>query len=178
MVGIVANPQIPKNPIVIDLEKLPEKATQIAQENAKYFKKLKARKPKQLDAVMADLHEETFRQIDCLSCANCCKTTGPLFLPSDIKRISKRLKMKPADFEVTYLRVDEDNDRVLQQVPCPFLGADNYCTIYEDRPKACREFPHTDRPKFHQITNITQKNVAVCPAVFTMVERLKTELPL
>ncbi|MGB0255013.1 MAG: YkgJ family cysteine cluster protein, partial [Flavobacteriaceae bacterium] len=91
---------------------------------------------------------------------------------------SKRLKMKPADFEATYLRVDEDNDRVLQQLPCPFLGADNYCNIYEDRPKACREFPHTDRPKFHQIANITQKNVAVCPAVFTIVERLKTELPL
>lgn len=86
--------------------------------------------------------------------------------------------MRPLDFEATYLRTDEDGDRVLKEVPCPFLGADNYCSIYEDRPKACREFPHTDRPKFHQITQITAKNIAVCPAVFSMIERLKTTLPL
>ena len=178
MDGIIANAQIPKNPIVIDPQKLPEQAAKVAQENAKYLRKLKVRKPKKLDAVMAKLHQETFEKIDCLNCANCCKTTGPLFLSSDIKRISKRLRMKAAEFEATYLRIDEDNDKVLQQVPCSFLGADNQCSIYEDRPKACREFPHTDRPKFHQITGITAKNIAVCPAVFDMVNRLKSELPL
>jgi Fe-S-cluster containining protein len=127
---------------------------------------------------MGALHQEVFSEIDCLSCANCCKTTGPLFVPSDIKRISKRLKMRPVDFEAKYLRIDEDGDKVLQFVPCPFLGVDNYCSIYEDRPKACREFPHTNRAKFHQLTEITSKNVAVCPAVFTMLERLKASLPL
>ena len=163
---------------MIDLQQLPEKASKVAQENDKYFKKIKIRKPKQLDTVMGKIHDETFQKMDCLSCANCCKTTGPLFIPSDVKRISKRLKMKPNDFEKAYLRVDEDGDRVLQRLPCPFLDANNHCGIYEDRPRACREFPHTDRPKFHQIANITQKNAAVCPAVFSMVERLKTELPL
>ncbi len=162
---------------MIDLEKLPDYAAKVAHENAKYLKKLRGRKPKQLDTIMGELHNEAFQKIDCLSCANCCKTTGPLFIPSDIKRISKRLKMRQTDFETTYLRVDEDGDKVLQQLPCPFLEADNYCGIYEDRPKACREFPHTNRPKFHQITQITAKNVAVCPAVFTMVERLKAALP-
>ena len=163
---------------MISLDNLPHEAAKVKQENAKYLKKLKVRKPKQLDAVMGELHEEAFGKIDCLSCGNCCKTTGPMFIPSDIKRISKRLKMRPLDFEATYLRTDEDGDRVLKEVPCPFLGADNYCSIYEDRPKACREFPHTDRPKFHQITQITAKNIAVCPAVFSMIERLKTTLPL
>lgn len=178
MDGVVANAQISKNSIVIDPQKLPEQAAKVAQENAKYLKKLKVRKPKKLDAVMTKLHHETFKKIDCLNCANCCKTTAPLFLPSDIKRISKRLRMKPTEFEATYLRTDEDNDKVLQQVPCSFLGADNQCSIYEDRPKACREFPHTDRPKFHQITGITAKNIAVCPAVYEMVARLKSELPV
>lgn len=162
---------------MIDLEKLPEQAAKVAHENAKYLKKLKARKSKQLDKVMGALHEEVFQEIDCLSCANCCKTTGPLFIPSDIKRISKRLHLKPTEFETQYLRVDEDGDKVLQQLPCPFLGADNYCGIYEDRPKACREFPHTNRAKFHQITKLTAKNVAVCPAVYSIVERLKSALP-
>lgn len=46
-----------------------------------------------------------------------------------------------------YLRVDEDNDKVFKSMPCPFLGEDNLCSIYDIRPKACREFPHTDRKK-------------------------------
>ena len=126
---------------------------------------------------MGKLHEEAFQEIDCLSCANCCKTTGPLFIPSDNKRISKCLKMRPTVFETQYLHIDEDGNRVLLQLPCPFLGTDNYCGIYEDRPKACRKFPHTSRAKFHQITQITTKNVAVCPALYNMVERLKVALP-
>lgn len=163
---------------MISPEKLPEQAAAVQNENAKYLKKVKKRKPKQLDQIMGSLHQEVFQEIDCLSCANCCKTTGPLFIPSDIKRISKRLKMRPNEFETNYLKVDEDGDKVLRQLPCPFLGADNYCSIYADRPKACREFPHTDRIKFHQLTEITAKNVAVCPAVFAMMERLKVQLPM
>lgn len=163
---------------MISLDNLSDKASRVAQENAKYLKKLKNRKPKELDRVVGLIHHEVFQKTDCLTCANCCKTTGPLFIPSDVKRISKRLNMKPTDFQATYLRVDEDGDSVLQHLPCPFLGADNRCSIYDDRPKACREFPHTDRPKFHQITAITEKNVSVCPAVYNILERLKSNLPL
>ena len=49
--------------------------------------------------------------------------------------------------------------------------------IYEVRPKACREFPHTDRPKIYQIAQHTQKNVAICPAAFEIVEKMKQRLP-
>jgi hypothetical protein len=71
------------------------------------------------------------------------------------------------------LRIDEDKDYVLQSVPCTFLGADNYCSIYDVRPKACREFPHTDRKKFQQISHLTMQNVAICPAAFNIVEEMK-----
>ena len=86
--------------------------------------------------------------------------------------------MKPSQFIDTYLRVDEENDYVLQGVPCTFLGADNYCSIYEVRPKACREFPHTDRKKFQQISNLTLKNVAICPAAFNIVEAMKKSIKI
>ena len=76
------------------------------------------------------------------------------------------------------MRLDEDNDYVLQSVPCKFLGVDNYCSIYEVRPKACREFPHTDRKKFQQISNLTLKNVAICPAAFNIVEAMKKRIQL
>lgn len=161
--------------ILAELQKL-AKDKQL--ENKKFFDKLKKKTPKNLDYVMQELHEAEFKRTDCLHCANCCKTTGPLFTSADIERIAKHLKQKSQQFIDQYLRIDEDNDYVLQSVPCAFLGADNACFIYDLRPKACREFPHTDRKKFQQITDLTLQNVAICPAAYNIVEAMKKKLPL
>lgn len=147
-------------------------------ENKKYFDKLKKKTPKNLDYVMQDIHDAEFKKTNCLNCANCCKTTGPLFTLADIERISKFLRQKPQQFISQYLRIDEDRDYVLQSVPCAFLDHENACIIYEVRPKACREFPHTDRKKFQQITDLTLKNLAICPATYNIVEEMKKKLPL
>ena len=159
------------------LRDLPQRAKDMHKANSKFFAKLKKKPPKHLDGLMQELHQEEFAKSDCLECANCCKTTGPLFTDKDVVRIAKHLRLKPQQFIASYLRVDEDNDYVLQQTPCTFLGADNYCSIYEVRPKACSEFPHTDRKKFQQISNLTLKNVAICPAAFNIVEQMKMRLP-
>ena len=148
-----------------------------SKENQQFFKHLKKKiKPKVLDKLIHPLHEEVFACTDCLECANCCTTTGPLFTDKDISRIAKYLKIKPSKFTEKYLRIDEDRDYVLQTLPCVFLGEDNYCSIYDVRPKACREFPHTDRIKQHQLLKLTQKNIEVCPAVFSIIEKLKKYL--
>lgn len=158
------------------LKQLPQRAKDTHNQTKKFFKKLKKKPPKHLDTLMQELHDAEFSKTDCLTCANCCKTTGPLFTDKDVSRIAKHFKMKEQQFIETYLRVDEDNDYVLRSVPCTFLGADNYCSIYNVRPKACREFPHTDRKKFQQISNLTLKNVAICPAAFNIVEEMKKRL--
>lgn len=158
------------------LRQLPQKAKEKSAENMKFFARLKKRPPKNLDYVMQELHELEFERTDCLQCANCCRTTGPLFTDADVVRISRHLKLRPKNFIAEYLRMDEENDYVLQQLPCIFLGADNHCLIYEVRPKACREFPHTDRKKFHQISHLTLKNVAICPAAFSIVEKMKKSI--
>ena len=158
------------------LQSLPKLAAEKKKENLSFFKKLKKRVPKNLDQVMQGLHEDTFRQLDCLDCANCCKTTGPLFTNRDVEHIAKLFKLKPKTFIEQYLRLDEDNDYVLQSVPCTFLGEDNRCSIYDHRPKACQEFPHTDRKKFHQISHLTLNNVGICPAAFKIVEAMKSRL--
>ena len=157
---------------------LPKLAKDKHKENKTFFTKLKKKTPKRLDYLMEELHEEEFERTDCLKCANCCKTTGPLFTDKDIQRISKSFKMKAQQFIETYLILDEENDYVLQSVPCTFLGTDNYCSIYDVRPKACREFPHTDRKKFQQISNLTLKNVAICPAAYNIVEEMKKRIQL
>ena len=158
------------------LRELPEKAKEVHVESKKYFARLKKRTPKNLDVVVQKIHDDEFKRTDCLDCGNCCKTTSPIFTDKDIDRISKHFRQKPQQFINQYLRIDEDNDYVLQNVPCTFLGADNYCSIYEVRPKACREFPHTDRKKFHQISNLTLKNVAMCPAAFNIIEEMKKKI--
>ena len=163
------------NPQIDILQKL-AKDKQL--ENKKYFDKLKKKAPKNLDYVMQDLHDAEFKKTDCLDCANCCKTTGPLFTSADIERIAKHLRQKPQQFIDQYLRIDEDKDYVLQTVPCSFLDTDNTCFIYDVRPKACREFPHTDRKKFQQISAITIKNIPICHAVYNIVEEMKKKLPL
>lgn len=142
-------------------------------ENLKFLAALKKKDSRKVDDVFHTLHHEVFEEIDCLTCANCCKTTSPIFYQNDIERVAKALRMKPGDFIEKYLRIDEDRDYVLKSSPCPFLDGDNYCTVYESRPKACREYPHTDRKKMVQITDLTFKNTLVCPAVLEMVERLK-----
>lgn len=144
-----------------------------APENKKFLQRLKQKNPRSVDDAFHTTHEEVFEEINCLSCANCCKTTSPIFYENDIERIAKFLRVKPGDFVEKYLRIDEDNDYVLKSSPCPFLDDENYCVIYEARPKACREYPHTDRKKMVQITDLTYKNTLVCPAVLEMVERLK-----
>ena len=160
------------------INNLPKLAKDKHKENKTFFTKLKKKPPKQLDYLMQELHEEEFERTDCLKCANCCKTTGPLFTDKDIQHISKHFKMKEHQFIQIYLRRDEEDDYVLQSVPCTFLGADNYCSIYEVRPKACREFPHTDRKKFQQISDLTLKNVSVCPAAYNIVEEMKKRIQL
>ena len=81
--------------------------------------------------------------------------------------------MKPSAFIEKYLKVDEDEDFVLTSAPCPFLDPENYCMVYDDRPTACREYPHTNRKKIYQILDLTLKNIDVCPAVYSITEKLK-----
>lgn len=138
----------------------------------KSFQKLKQKKPKDLDASFHGLHEKAFQKIDCLQCANCCKTTSPIFRDVDVKRISKVLRMKEQHFVDQFLRRDEEGDLVLQSSPCFFLDDDNKCSIYEHRPLACREYPHTDRKNMYQILELTQRNTLICPAVAKVVDEI------
>ena len=159
-----------------DITRLQESAKKKEQQNKKLLDTIKRTKPKNLDNIVHNLHEEVFSNTDCLACANCCKTTSPIFYEPDIERVSRHLKMKKGRFIEEYLHVDEDGDYVLNSAPCPFLAPDNFCIVYDSRPTACREYPHTNRKRFHQILNITLKNTFICPAVFKIVEKLGEKL--
>lgn len=161
----------------MDIEVFKKKSIARKKENKAFLKKLKRRVSKDFDHQVHTLHEEVFEEMDCLDCANCCKTTSPIFLPKDIERLARHFRQKPKNFIAEHLHLDGEGDYVLNGSPCPFLGTDNYCSVYEARPRACREYPHTNRKRMHQLLDLTFKNTAVCPAVLEIVERLKQVMP-
>ena len=153
-----------------------ELAKKSKKENKELAQRLKKSKPKQLDTVVHQFHDEVFDKIDCLTCGNCCKTTSPAIYEKDIDRLAKRLKIKPTQLIDQYLELDEDNDYVFRSAPCPFLGSDNYCSVYDARPLACRTYPHTNRKRFYQVLDLSLKNTEICPAVATIFKRLNEEI--
>lgn len=126
---------------------------------------------------LPSIHEEATAKIDCLQCANCCKNYSPRFKTPDIKRISKKLRLRESEFIDKYLMVDKEGDFVVKTTHCPFLGVDNFCSIYEDRPSDCRRFPYTDEDVLYKRRDLTLKNASFCPITYFVLERLMKELP-
>ncbi len=161
--------------ILIDLDRLSILAQKTEPDSKLFFNKHK-KKLEKADHLVHALHREAFSKIDCLNCANCCRTLGPAIYDKDIEKMAKSLRIKPSEVVTNYLKKDEDGDYVFQSMPCPFLMPDNYCSIYENRPKACREYPHTDRKKFYQIFKLTVKNTYTCPVAYEVIEEIKKKL--
>jgi uncharacterized protein len=151
-----------------------EKAEKITR---KWIHSINKKKSNLLDNEAQQAHYEVFNEINCLDCANCCKSISPTLYNKDIERLAKALRIKPSAFIEQYLEIDDEKDYVFRQTPCPFLDSENYCAVYENRPKACREYPHTDRPRFYQILKLTLKNTFVCPAAYEVMERIKKNIP-
>ncbi|MFZ5940721.1 MAG: YkgJ family cysteine cluster protein [Bacteroidota bacterium] len=152
-----------------------KKATDASEANRDFISRLKRRPPKDLDERFHDVHDELMSAFDCLSCANCCKTLSPAIHDRDVERLARFLKMKPSALTEKYLELDADGDYVFRETPCPFLLPDNYCSVYEARPKACREYPHTDRRKMVQILDLTYRNSFTCPVVFDVLAVLRKQ---
>lgn len=152
---------------------IPENWELLAKEHQKAYKRLleKGNRNKMLRA-LPDLHEEAFSKIDCLDCARCCKNHSPRFKQPDIRRIAKSLNIKEGDLVSRYLKLDSEGDYVTRETPCPFLATDNTCNIYEDRPSDCRRYPYTDEDVLLKRVQLTLKNTTVCPATFTVMEKL------
>ncbi len=141
--------------------------------NKTFFRNIKPGKINLLDKLVHIENDKVFSTIKCLDCAYCCKFLGPRLTQRDIREMSQALNIKVPEFEKTYIRTDEDNDMVFTSLPCPFLETDNYCRIYENRPRACRDYPHTHQPEILRKKDIHIKNTFYCPAVYEIFEKVK-----
>lgn len=144
--------------------------------NADFLKSLGKQNSDEFYPFLLNTHKIVFASIDCLSCANCCKSSPPIITSSDIKRISKYLNISPKQFKRQYVLEDVDGEMSFNLVPCRFLNDDNSCQIYDIRPEACRRFPHTDEKEFQKRAQLNLNNTLVCPAAAAIVEHLYQKL--
>lgn len=162
--------------ILAAMKELLKTLAQRAQSKKRDFKltasRIRKMKSARADQLFHELHTKAFEHIECLECANCCRGLGPRLFAGDIRKLAHHLKMKPATFTESYLRIDEDGDYVFKSMPCPFLQHDNYCLVYNARPKACREYPHTNQKNIKSILSTCVKNTETCPAVYEIFEKL------
>jgi len=135
------------------------------------FKQATPHQKKQLSTFVNKAHDPVFKKINCLDCANCCTSIPPIVTKTDAKRIAKHLNIGLGQFMVEYIIHDEDGDTVINASPCPFLEKDNTCNIYEQRPKACRNYPHTNDPQFSKHLSTHIQNIQYCPAAYHIFEK-------
>lgn len=128
----------------------------------------------ELDAVVRETTDAVWKQIDCTTCANCCRTMQIEVDNKDITRLAGRLKLTIPQFTKRYIAVAEDKTKHFTSTPCPFLGEDNLCTVYDDRPKACRDFPFLHGENFRSRTLGVIAHASDCPIVFNVWQALKT----
>ena len=125
-----------------------------------------------MEAEIKGLSDLVTSKIDCLSCANCCKTIPTTFNQEDITRAAKQLSISKKELIKRYLIQDLDETYVTNETPCPFLAEDNSCKIYAVRPAACASFPHTGRSHFYNRRNAHVANINVCPITFHTLSKL------
>ena len=134
--------------------------------------------PTNVETIAEEVDKEVWSQVDCLSCANCCKAMSPTYTKEDIKRIANHLSMKPKAFKEKWLYLDKrENDWMNKTRPCQFLDLKtNMCSIYEVRPADCAGFPHLVKKPIADYFYINKQNIEYCPATFLFIEKLKDRL--
>ncbi len=133
--------------------------------------------PRRIHDKIALADAEAWTQVDCLECANCCKTMTPTWLPADIKRVATYLNLSPKDFKEKWLVKDKSGDWVNKSTPCQFLNLkNNKCSVYPYRPKDCSGFPHHRKKPVNHYIHVFKQNLEYCPATYKMVENLKEKM--
>ncbi len=143
----------------------------------KDLSKLWTKSSDEIDTIFKEKSDNAGSRIDCLACANCCKTISPIIEPEEISTIQNYLKIDGNVLFEKYIEMDEDGDFVFKMQPCPMLNLkDNKCSIYEMRPLACRSFPHTNMPKMEAYSDLLEINYDICPIVSNIVDEIELEI--
>ena len=140
----------------------------------KFLHRLKRNPPRNLQSIAIEAASNVWDEIDCLSCANCCKTMTPTYTNSDIKKIASYLQISTEEMKRKWLKKERGTGKWLNKTtPCQFLDQEtNMCNVYEVRPADCAGFPHLTKKRMVDYIHIHKQNLDECPATFKMIEKM------
>ena len=140
----------------------------------RFLNRVKRDPPRKLQSIAIKAVSNIWNEIDCLSCANCCKTMTPTYTNADIKKIASYLQISTDAMKKRWLKKERGTgDWINKTTPCQFLNpGTNMCNVYEVRPADCAGFPHLTKKKFVEYLHVHQQNLDKCPATFKLVERM------
>jgi Fe-S-cluster containining protein len=127
-----------------------------------------------IDQTVHDLNRIVSAEIDCTTCANCCRELQPHLEEKDVTSVAAALDLSAKDTKKKYLVKDPDRSYRFSDKPCPLLNGTK-CSIYKSRPSDCSEYPHLNKPDFLGGSIGVIENYRVCPIVFNVYEELKTK---
>lgn len=164
--------------MLVNLRSFKQKVRHHEKSFKRYLAKIGKNPPRGLDTIAENIDAEVWKEVDCLSCANCCKTMTPTFTKTDIKRIAGHFDMTSKEFTEKWLEFDKkEGDWMNKKQPCQFLDmGTNMCSIYEVRPSDCSGFPYLKKKKMVDYIHVHQQNVSYCPATYKMVEKMMARI--
>ncbi|MCX6553387.1 MAG: YkgJ family cysteine cluster protein [Acidobacteria bacterium] len=128
----------------------------------------------ELDVVVRETTDEVWRHIDCQACGRCCRLDVVTVDDNDVARLARRLDITPAEFTQRHVKMVMGEQSMVTG-PCPFLKG-NSCSVYEDRPTACSDFPFLHSPGFRHRMLVLIDFSSLCPVVLNTIEVLKLKL--
>lgn len=164
--------------VKLDIRKFKQRAYRKKRDLARFLRRTGKSTGRGLLKTVKEVDNKVWQQIDCKSCANCCKTMTPTYTRSDVSRLARHFNMSYKQFFDKWLKLDDNKDIINQSTPCQFLGKDDKCTIYDIRPTDCAEFPHFGRRDFRYqaVEDTYTNNLKHCPATLVFVEKLKAAI--
>ena len=146
-------------------------------ENHQFRTFLKQHSAAKIDKIAHAIYEKVNAEIDCTQCGNCCKKLMPSPTASEIETLSKKTGYDSPDaFKIDLLQFDaKDQAYFFKSKPCSFLE-NNCCTVYEDRPQSCRDYPNLHKKDFIFRMLSVIGNYGICPIVYNTLEQLKGEM--
>lgn len=145
----------------LNLIKIAHLAEQNQAENHSFGKYLKQQNLQQIDQIVHRLNKTISNSISCVDCGNCCRNLRPIATDEAL------LPFVLPENIATY--------KYLKEFTCKNLAC-NRCSVYDERPEECRQYPYLHRDNFVNRTGEIIQNYEICPIVFNVVEQLKVEL--
>jgi Fe-S-cluster containining protein len=163
--------------MITDLVQIRRLGQQKRDENSRFRAYL--RNHRHSDRRLRRFGEDIEAQIDCTTCANCCRVSEVEITDRDVDKLAKFLGMTREEFIRDSTQQAESGELILKRADagCVFLEG-NLCSVYDARPQNCANFPHLVRGTGSIASRMWRlvERAEYCPIVYNWMEKVKEDI--